>query len=108
MNWKTMGTTDGRREKYPNNISSKSIFKNRVTGYVKALLDGMHLQNRRRFMEEKAAERYAERHKATLEYWYEGEIQKVWTDGDGNICIAYESGKWWHYRETGNGDIEWW
>lgn len=59
-------------------------------------------------MEGKAAKRYAERHKAALEYWYEGEIQKVWTDGDGNICIAYESGKWWHYRETGNGDIEWW
>lgn len=57
----------------------------------------------KKHMEQKAQE-YCERHKAAFENWKEGSIKKVWIDGDGNICIEYESGNWWHYNEEG----EWW
>ena len=29
---------------------------------------------------------------------------KAWFDFEGNFCIEYESGKWWHYNDKG----EWW
>lgn len=54
-------------------------------------------------IEQKARE-YYKRHKNASENWQEGEIAKVWIDGQGNICIEYKSGKWWHYNEEG----EWW
>lgn len=44
------------------------------------------------------------RHKEAFEEWKEGEPVKVWFDFEGNLCIEYESGKWWHYNEKG----EWW
>ena len=47
-------------------------------------------------------------HKKAVENWTDGEVQEIWIDGDGNVCIAYESGKWWHYCEDKNGKIEWW
>lgn len=55
------------------------------------------------YMERRAKEHYAE-HKKAFESWQEGDINKVWIDKDGNICIEYESGKLWHYNEKG----EWW
>lgn len=55
------------------------------------------------FMEQKAQEHY-EAHKKAFEDWKEGGISKVWIDGQGNLCIEYESGNWWHYNEQG----EWW
>jgi hypothetical protein len=54
-------------------------------------------------MEQRAAECY-EAHKKACEHWNGGGIAKVWIDKDGYICIEYESGKWWHYNESG----EWW
>lgn len=55
------------------------------------------------YLEQRATEHY-ESHKKAFETWKEGEIAKVWIDGQGNICIEYESGGWWHYNEKG----EWW
>ena len=43
-------------------------------------------------------------HKAAWENWPNGEPVKTWFDAEGNICIEYENGKWWHYNEDG----EWW
>ena len=36
-----------------------------------------------------------------------GEIEKVWQDEDGNLCIQYSCGEWYHYRLVGNR-LEWW
>ena len=36
-----------------------------------------------------------------------GKITKVWTDEDGNLCIMYSCGEWYHYRLVGNR-LEWW
>ena len=51
-------------------------------------------------MEQKATE-CCNSHKEAVEDWKEGEISKVWIDGNGNLCIEYESGNWWHYNEAG-------
>jgi hypothetical protein len=42
-------------------------------------------------------------HRAAVEDWKDGAIAKAWIDMDGNLCIEYKSGRWWHYN---NG--EWW
>ena len=54
-------------------------------------------------MEQRAREHF-ESHRGAVGDWQGGDILKVWIDGDGVLCIEYESGKWWHYSETG----EWW
>ena len=54
-------------------------------------------------MENLARANYA-RHKEAFEEWGEGEPVKAWFDFEGNFCIEYESGKWWHYNDKG----EWW
>lgn len=54
-------------------------------------------------MEQRATE-YYQCHKKAFENWQEGEIEKVWIDGQGNMCIEYASGNWWHYNDKG----EWW
>lgn len=50
---------------------------------------------------------YMEKHKEAFENWKEGVIADVWRDEEGNLCIRYESGKWWHYRRNADG-VEWW
>lgn len=64
------------------------------------------LKDLKAYLEQKAKELY-ENHKKAFSIWKEGEIEKVWLDTNGNICIEYKSGNWWHYRETDNG-LEWW
>lgn len=56
----------------------------------------------------KKAHAYAEQHKSVYDTWEEGEIINVWKDENGTLCIRYESGKWWHYRERSYGEVEWW
>lgn len=51
-------------------------------------------------MENLARANYA-RHKEAFEEWREGEPIKAWFDFEGNFCIEYESGKWWHYNDKG-------
>lgn len=53
---------------------------------------------------EDLANRYYAAHKSAAGLWDEGQPVKVWYDPDGNICIEYESGKWWHYSNNG----QWW
>ena len=53
---------------------------------------------------EDLANRYYAAHKSAAGLWDEGQPVKVWYDPDGNICIEYESGKWWHYSNNG----KWW
>ena len=33
-----------------------------------------------------------------------GEPMKIWWDANGDLCIEYESGEWYHYNQRG----EWW
>lgn len=53
---------------------------------------------------EHLTEVYFNNHKSAWENWKNGEPVKAWWDSDGNLCIEYESGKYWHYNEKG----EWW
>jgi hypothetical protein len=61
------------------------------------------VRKERYFMEQRATE-YYQNHKRAFGDWQEGDISRVWTDNDGNMCIEYESGNWWHYNDKG----EWW
>lgn len=46
-------------------------------------------------------------HKNSVDDWKEGKIKLIRKDEKGNICIQYESGKWWHYKIQDNKVI-WW
>lgn len=56
---------------------------------------------------EELVDRIYQCHCSSMEEWHEGQPIKVWLDDAENICIRYESGKWWHYKPNGNGFI-WW
>lgn len=53
------------------------------------------------------ADRYFHEHLHAYNEWTDGEPARVWYDIDGNLCIEYESGRWWHYKETADG-LQWW
>lgn len=46
-------------------------------------------------------------HKAAFLKWPYKKPVKSWYDEDGNICVGYESGRWFHYKITQEG-ITWW
>lgn len=46
-------------------------------------------------------------HMSYMERWEDGEAERAWINNEGLFCIAYESGRWWHYTKNEN-DIEWW
>ena len=48
----------------------------------------------------------ASRHR--LGYAGLGDIVDAWEDEDGNTCVRYSSGEWYHYRTDDCGHIEWW
>lgn len=50
---------------------------------------------------------YSKTHMSGCETWEHGKPVKCWYDTDKTFCIEYESGKWWHYRETAEG-LQWW
>lgn len=47
-------------------------------------------------------------HRSLFENWEYGEIKETWKDADGNTCIKYTSGNWWHYTVDKNGNIIFW
>lgn len=47
-------------------------------------------------------------HKAAYEHWPHGKAQGFFETEDGKILIQYQSDKWWNYRITDSGDVEWW
>lgn len=47
-------------------------------------------------------------HKSIFDTWEHGEIMETWTDLDGNTCIRYDSGAWWHYKTDRKGNIIFW
>lgn len=53
-------------------------------------------------------ERCIKAHMEAFEEWPYGAVKSFFEDEDGNFCIRYQGGMYWHYRETGKGDIEWW
>lgn len=46
-------------------------------------------------------------HCSSIEEWQEGHPVESWIDRNGNICVRYESGKYWHYKPDGSG-FTWW
>lgn len=55
-----------------------------------------------------AAKDFYNFHRSQFDRWEYGEIKKVWTDADGNTCIRYASGKWWHYTVDSKGNVIFW
>lgn len=53
------------------------------------------------------AQKYSEIHRAAFEVDKLGIIKQVATDEEGNICIKYSNGQWFHYRMV-NNQLEWW
>lgn len=51
-------------------------------------------------MEQRATDCFT-KHKGACDNWQEGDISKIWIDTQGNLCIEYESGKYWHYNDKG-------
>lgn len=47
-------------------------------------------------------------HRSQFDTWEHGEIKKTWIDENGNTCIMYQSGKWWHYNVDKKGNIIFW
>lgn len=47
-------------------------------------------------------------HKEKFENWNNGVPVKVWEDSNQYLCVEYESGKWWHYKNVGMNSFEWW
>ena len=39
-------------------------------------------------------------HRSIFEHWEYGAIAESWTDEQGNLCIRYDSGIWFHYRRN--------
>lgn len=58
------------------------------------------------------AEFCMEEHKKAFENWTQGNMVDCWEDEDGNTCVKYDSGNWWHYKIVSLGDnsevSEWW
>lgn len=52
--------------------------------------------------------RFYSKHRSFWENWEHGNIKDIWVDEDGYLCIKYESGTWYHYKETEKGELEWW
>lgn len=48
------------------------------------------------------------RHSQACEGWNEGGIAEYWNDENGHLCIRYESGKWWHYKNIGTPEFTYW
>lgn len=49
----------------------------------------------------------AKSHREAYENWPEGQAVATWRDQDGTACIMYQTGRWWHYKQT-DGGSEWW
>lgn len=61
---------------------------------------------RKAAMEARAADCYA-KHRAAFETWADGDPVKALYSWDGSFIVEYSSGRWWHYRETSSGGLEW-
>ena len=47
-------------------------------------------------------------HRQAFEVWEHGEPVRAWHEEGCDICIEYESGKWWHYKDLELPFISWW
>lgn len=47
-------------------------------------------------------------HKKAFEKWPYGRMADSWTDENGNLCISYMTGKWFHYKIDSTGAVQWW
>lgn len=52
-------------------------------------------------------ETYYRAHKGAYEEWPYGNLLESWNDENGDLCIRYETGAWWHYKRIGE-QIIWW
>lgn len=46
-------------------------------------------------------------HSSKCNIWQHGNIKECWFDEDGNVCVKYEDGAWWHYKCDGT-EWKWW
>lgn len=52
-------------------------------------------------------ERCIKAHMEAFEDWPYGAVERFFEDGDGNFCLRYQGGMYWHYKEE-DGGIVWW
>ena len=57
---------------------------------------------------EELMERAYESHKMGCKNWQEGRPVKAWFEEGCEICVEYESGKWWHYKDLELPFPTWW
>lgn len=57
---------------------------------------------------EKLCKTAYKRHKLFVDDWKEGEPVKFWKSDDCEICVQYESGNWWHYKDLELPFPTWW
>lgn len=48
------------------------------------------------------------RHRQDSNVWSEGEPVRAWYDSKNNLCVEYESGKFWHYKDLDLPFPTWW
>ena len=46
-----------------------------------------------------------ETHKFAFENWKEGKPVEYWEEPGGIMCVRYESGEWWHYKQVRSKNI---
>lgn len=55
------------------------------------------------------AEKYATIHRQAFEIDKLGAIETYWQDDNGDICVKYACGDWYHYRINEKyKTLEWW
>lgn len=57
---------------------------------------------------ENLAQKAYESHKMFCEDWRYGEPVKVWNEEGSEVCVQYESGKYWHYKDLDLPFPMWW
>lgn len=57
---------------------------------------------------EEMIDRAYREHKEAFENWEEGKPVDSWEEDGCDICIRYESGKFWHYKDLDLPFITWW
>ena len=49
-----------------------------------------------------------QKHRKACSEWNEGYVSEYWRDEEGILCVKYESGNWWHYKNIDLPFPEWW
>lgn len=89
---------------------AKSMLQNFVDDnyFVDQVMDYFDWYYRKEDMDPDVQRVFAD-HKLAFEKWPHGEPIDHWYDDNGNLCVRYRNGEWWHYKGfEENQEITWW